>query len=132
MEKQEAECGVVARSSAKAEYSGMAQAVCELLWLRNLLKSLGYSQEQPMPLYCDNTAAIEIAHNPVQHDRSKHVEIDRHFIKEKLDARNISFPFVHSDEQLADMLTKAVSSKTFSDSLDKLGIQDLCEDPTLI
>ena len=59
---------VVARSNAEAEYRGMAQAVCELLWLRNLLKNLGYNQEQPMPLYCDNTTTIEIAHNPVQHD----------------------------------------------------------------
>ena len=116
---------VVARSSAEAEYRGMAQGVCELLWLRNLLRSLGFKQEQPMPLHCDNTAAVEIAHNPVQHDRTKHVEIDRHFIKEKLDARIISFPFVPSEEQLADILTKAVSSKAFSDSLDKLGIQDL-------
>ena len=103
----------------------MAQGVCELLWLRNLLRSLGFKQEQSMPLYCYNTAAVEIVHNPVQHDRTKHVEIDRHFIKEKLDARIISFSFVPSEEQLADVLTKAVSSKTFSDSLDKLGIQDL-------
>ncbi|KAL6201969.1 hypothetical protein ACLB2K_025681 [Fragaria x ananassa] len=116
---------VVARSSAKVEYRGMTQGVCELLWLRSLLKSLGFKQEWSMPLHCDNTAAVEIAHNPVQYDRTKHVEIDRYFIKEKVDARIISFSFVHSEEQLADILTKAVSSKAFSDSLDKLGIQDL-------
>ncbi|KAL6180592.1 hypothetical protein ACLB2K_047253 [Fragaria x ananassa] len=59
------------------------------------------------------------------HDRTKHVEIDRHFIKEKLDARIISFSFVHSEEQLAGIFTKVVSYRAFSDSLDKLGIQDL-------
>ena len=116
---------VVARSSAEAEYRGMARGVCELLWLRNLLRDLGFRQKKAMDLHCDNKAAIAIAHNPVQHDRTKHVEVDRHFIKEKLDAHIISFPFVKTDEQLADVLTKAVSSKVFSDSLDKLGIKDL-------
>ncbi|KAL6225644.1 hypothetical protein ACLB2K_004493 [Fragaria x ananassa] len=78
-----------------------------------------------MPLHCDNTAAVEITHNPVQHDQTKHVKIDMHFIKEKLNARIISFPFVPLEEQLADIFTKAVSSRAFNDSLDKLGIQDL-------
>ena len=116
---------MVARSSAEAEYRGMARGLCEMLWLRHLLRDLGFRQKKAMPLYCDNKAAIEIAHNPVQHDRTKHVEVDRHFIKEKLDGQIIFFPFVPSEEQLADILTKALSSKAFHDSLDKLGIGDL-------
>ncbi|XP_040366874.1 secreted RxLR effector protein 161-like, partial [Rosa chinensis] len=71
---------VVARSSAEAEYRGMAHGVCELLWLRNLLRDLGFILKNSMQLYCDNKAAIDISHNPVQHDRTKHVEVDRHFI----------------------------------------------------
>ncbi|CAL8115745.1 unnamed protein product [Prunus armeniaca] len=67
---------VVSRSSAKAEYRGMAQGVCKLLWLRRLLRDLGFGPQKPMDLYCDNKAAIAIAHNPVQHDRTKHVEVD--------------------------------------------------------
>ncbi|KAL6187717.1 hypothetical protein ACLB2K_039112 [Fragaria x ananassa] len=81
----------------------------------------GFKLEWSMPLHCDNTVVVEIAHNPIQHDRTKHVEIDRHFIKEKLDSRIISFSF-HSEEQLADIFTKVVSSRAFSDSLDKLVI----------
>ncbi|KAL5546306.1 hypothetical protein UlMin_005993, partial [Ulmus minor] len=105
---------VVARSSAEAEYRGMAFGVCELLWLKNLLRDLGVNSKDTMNLYCDNTSAIEIAHNPVQHDRTKHVEVDRHFIKEKLEAGIIVFPFVKSENQLADILTKAVASQAKS------------------
>ncbi|CAL8991809.1 unnamed protein product [Prunus brigantina] len=116
---------VVSRSSAEAEYRGMAQGVCELLWLRRLLRDLGFGPQKPMDMYCDNKAAIAIAHNPVQHDRTKHVEVDRHFVKEKLDAEIISFPFISSEYQLADVLTKAVSTTVFLNSLDKLGMRDI-------
>ena len=103
----------------------MAFGVCELLWLKNLLKDLGVHSQETMMLYCDNTSAIEIAHNPVQHDWTKHVEIDRHFIKEKLEAGIIIFPFVMSENQLADVLTKAVASSVFGYSLDKLSMCDI-------
>ncbi|CAL8085203.1 unnamed protein product [Prunus armeniaca] len=72
---------VVSRSSAEAKYRGMAQGVCELLWLRRLLRDLGFRPQKSMDLYCDNKAATAIAHNPVQHDRTKHVEVDRYFVK---------------------------------------------------
>lgn len=116
---------VVARSSAEAEFRGMALGVCELLWVRNVMSDLGFEPKEAMSLYCDNTSAIAIAHNPVQHDRTKHVEIDRHFIKEKLEDGIISFPFVRSELQLADVLTKGVASRVFNESLFKLGMCDI-------
>ena len=76
-------------------------------------------------MFCDNKAGISISENPVQHDRTKHVEIDRHFIKEKLEKKVISLPFVKSKDQLANILTKAVSSEVFEQTLCKLGIRDL-------
>ncbi|KAJ8768201.1 hypothetical protein K2173_021141 [Erythroxylum novogranatense] len=99
---------VVARSSAEAEFRGMAHGLCELLWIKGILQDLGIECSIPISLFCDNKAAIQIAQNPIQHDRTKHVEIDRHFIKEKLDQKIIQFPFVKSESQLADILTKAV------------------------
>ena len=63
----------------------MAHGVCEILWLKQVLVELKRPIELPMKLNCDNTAAISIAQNPVQHDRTKHIQIDRHFIKEKLE-----------------------------------------------
>ncbi|CAL8084990.1 unnamed protein product [Prunus armeniaca] len=86
-------------SSAKAKYRGMTQGVCKLLWLRRLLRDLGFGPQKPMDLYCDNKSAIAIVHNPVQPDRTKHVEVDQHFFKEKLDAEIISFPFISSEYQ---------------------------------
>ncbi|CAL2275894.1 unnamed protein product [Prunus armeniaca] len=116
---------MVSRSSAEAEYRRMGQGVCELLWLRRLLRDLGFRPQKPMDLNCENKAAIAIAHNPIQHDRTKHVEVDRHFVKEKLDAGIISFPFISFENQLVDVLMKAVSTTIFLDSLDKLGMRDI-------
>ena len=116
---------VVALSSTEAKFCGMAKGVCELLWIKRLLTELGFASASEMDLFCDNKAAIAISQDPVQHDRTKHVEVDRHFIKENLEAKIIRFPFVKSKYQLADILTKAVSSKEFHNSLNKLCIRDL-------
>lgn len=116
---------VVARSSAEAEFRGLAQGICELLWVRRVLKDPGFTHKKPMDLYCENKAAIAIAHNPVQHYRTKHVEIDRHFTKEKLELQEISLPFIKSGDQLADVLTKAVCGRVFNSSIDKLGMIDI-------
>jgi transposase InsO family protein len=116
---------VVSRSSAESEFRGMANATCELLWLRKLLTELGFEPKSEMQLFCDNKASIDMAHNPVQHERTKHVEIDRHFIKEKLETKIISMPFVRSNEQLADMLTKPVVSKIFIEIVNQLGMKDI-------
>jgi hypothetical protein len=87
---------IVALSSAKAEFRGMVKGICELLWLRKILTELGFEPSTEMKLFCDNKAAIDISHNPLQHDRTKYIEIDRHFIKEKLESRIIATPFVRS------------------------------------
>ena len=78
-----------------------------------------------MNLLWDNKGAIDIAHNLVQHDRTKPVDIGWHFIKQNLEAKIIWFPFVKSKDQLADILTKEVCRKIFYNSLDKLGINDI-------
>ena len=113
---------VVALSSAEAEFRGVAKGITEILWLRKLLHELGFPSTEACKLFCDNKAAISISENPVQHDRTKHVEIDRHFIKEKLEKQIISIPHVKSEDQLADILTKGVSTEVFETTLSKLGI----------
>lgn len=116
---------VVARSSAEAEYRAMAHGVCEMLWLKRVMDELKRPIEVPMKLYCDNQAAISIAHNPVQHDRTKHIEIDRHFIKEKLEGGVICMPFVPSTQQIADILTKGLCRPNFERLASKLGMMNI-------
>lgn len=116
---------VVARSSAEAEYRAMALGVSELLWTRSLLGELGFLPTGPMKLFCDNKAAICIAHDPVQHDRTKHIEIDRHFIKEKISGGILCIPYVKTGDQLADVLTKSLSSRDFVPIIDKLGMRNI-------
>ena len=78
-----------------------------------------------MKLFWDNKAAISIAHNPVQHDRIKHVEIDRHFIKEKLEDGIICTPYVPTADQAADLLTKSLFKQIFESCVSKLGMLNI-------
>lgn len=116
---------VVARSSAESEFRAMAHGLCELLWLKIILNDLKVKWEEPMKLYCDNKSAINIAHNPVQHERTKHIEIDRHFIKEKLEEGLVCMTYVPSGRQLADVLTKGLSSSHFYNLISKLGMENI-------
>jgi len=115
---------VVARSTAEAEFRAMASGICELMWLRILLSELHLYCGSPLQLYCDNQAAINMVNNPVHHDRTKHVEIDRHFIKEKLDEGILQISFVKSGDQLADVLTKGVNVVSFMKICSKMGLLD--------
>ncbi|KAK2395080.1 hypothetical protein QL285_056846 [Trifolium repens] len=99
---------VVARSSAEAEYGAMALLTCELIWLKQLLKELRFENARPMTLICDNEAAQHIASNPVFHERTKHFEIDCHFVREKIKSGDIVTSFVNSNDQLADVFTKSL------------------------
>ncbi|KAB1212816.1 Copia protein [Morella rubra] len=113
---------VVSRSSAEAEFRAMAHGICEGIWLRRVLKELKISDEEPMKMFCDNQSAINIAKNPVHHDRTKHVEIDRHFINEKIEEGIIKMLYVPTCLQTADILTKALPRKVFDDLSSKLGL----------
>ncbi|KAM0024789.1 putative RNA-directed DNA polymerase [Helianthus debilis subsp. tardiflorus] len=116
---------VVSRSSAEAEYRAMATTVSEILWFRWLLTELEATQHGPTTLFCDNEAARHIANNPVFHERTKHVEMDCHFVRERVESREILPAHIESHLQIADLLTKPLDGQRLAILLDKLGITNL-------
>uniref|UniRef100_A0A2N9IJ59 Uncharacterized protein n=1 Tax=Fagus sylvatica TaxID=28930 RepID=A0A2N9IJ59_FAGSY len=111
---------VVARSSTEAEYRALADATSELLWLRWLLADMGAPQTTNTPIHCDNRSAIHIAHNDVFHERTKHIEIDCHFIRHHLQQSALHLLSVSSEDQLADVFTKSHPPGRLRDLVSKL------------
>jgi hypothetical protein len=116
---------VVARSSTKVEYRAMANATCELVWLRNLLQELKFCEICPMELACDNQSAFHLSSNPIFHERTKHIEVDCHFIREKIISGIIKTSFIRSNDQLADMLTKSLRGPRIDYICNKLDASDI-------
>ncbi|KAL6984948.1 hypothetical protein U1Q18_052628 [Sarracenia purpurea var. burkii] len=102
----------------------MSAACSEIVWLRGLLAELGFFQSDPTPLHADNTSAIQIAVNPVFHERTKHIEVDCHSIREALDTHVISLPHISTDLQLADVFTTAMTRQRHQFLVGKLILLD--------
>jgi hypothetical protein len=103
----------VARSSTEAEYRSLAVGAAELAWLRMLLCDFGVYLASPPVIWCDNLSAISLASNPVFHARTKHVEIDYHFVRERVIRGDLKVQYIPTEDQLADLLTKALPSPRF-------------------
>ncbi|XP_019059752.1 PREDICTED: uncharacterized protein LOC109117278 [Tarenaya hassleriana] len=116
----------VSRSSSESEYRALAQTSCELLWLSALLKELHISCPQPFTIFCDNQSALHLTNNPVHHERSKHIELDCHFIRDHIKSGLLKPMHVSTTHQLAHLLTKPLPSDHFQYLLSKMGIQNLC------
>ncbi|GKE76614.1 ribonuclease H-like domain-containing protein [Tanacetum coccineum] len=109
----------LSRFSAEAEYRGVANAVDETSWIRNLLRELHTSLFTTTLVYCDNVSAVYMSANPVQHQRTKHIEIDIHFVRDKVATGHVRVLHVPSRFQYADIFTKGLPSRCLliSDSL---------------
>ncbi|XP_062100076.1 uncharacterized mitochondrial protein AtMg00810-like [Humulus lupulus] len=106
---------VVSRSSTESEYRAMANGAAEVSWLQSLLSELGMPLPHPPVLYCDNVSTLHLSSNPVLHARTKHVELDYHFIRERVLRKDLLLSFTPSSDQLADCLTKPLITTRFQE-----------------
>ncbi|KAL0641859.1 hypothetical protein Bca4012_103201 [Brassica carinata] len=105
---------VVSCSSAEAEYRAMLKLLNELVWIKGILKHLEIAQDTPMTMHCDNQAAIHIASNSVFHERTKHIEVDCHKVRQMIVLGVILPCYTRSEDQLADVFTKAANRRQWS------------------
>jgi hypothetical protein len=111
---------MIASSSAEAEYCAMTSTTSELTWIKHLLHDIGIECKEAIKIYCENQAARHIASNSVFHKRTKHIEVDCHFIREKVQSREIEMPFVRNNEHLTNIFTKALDRISHQNILSKL------------
>jgi len=116
---------VVSKSSTEAEYRCLALVTAEVYWLRMLLRELQVSLASAPVVWCDNISALALASNPIFHARSKHIEVDYHFVREKVANKDILLQHVPTSLQPADIFTKGHTADRFCFLRDKLAITDL-------
>ena len=113
----------VALSTAEAEYIAAGSCCAQILWIKQQLEDFGIKLTKT-PIRCDNTSAINLTKNPVQHSRSKHIEIRHHFIRDHVQNSNVILDFVCTNDQLADVFTKPLSEDRFCLIRRELGVID--------
>jgi hypothetical protein len=114
---------VVSRSSAEAEYRVVANGVAEAAWLRQLLAELHSPLSRSTLVYCDNFSAVYLSTNPGQHQRTKHVDIDLHFVRDYVAAGAVRILHVPTTSQFVDIFTKGLPSSTFAEFRSSLNIR---------
>ena len=116
----------VALSSKEAEYMALTQATKEAIWFRRLLQELGFQSQKsaaPTLIYEDNQSCIALAKNPVHHARTKHIDIQHHFIREKVESCEIRLEYVPTEEMVADALAKALPRPRFEKFVGMMGLR---------
>ena len=113
---------MVSRSSIEAEYRALAHATSEVMWIQSLLSELQIKLSTTPRIWCDNQEAIALAYNLVYYTKTKHVELDIHFIRDKVAAKSIEVSCVPSEGQPVDVLTKALTFKQFHCLRSKLNV----------
>ncbi|KAJ7517739.1 hypothetical protein O6H91_21G038800 [Diphasiastrum complanatum] len=117
----------ISLSSTESEYKALTSTTKEILWLKRLLVELQVMEAEEQPIiFCDNQSNQALATNPTFHARSKHIEIAHHFVREKIQAKEIKLHHVSSSDCLADLLTKALPNTSFIKLRSALGVVDRC------
>lgn len=117
----------MARSSTEAEYKGFADVAAKVTWVVSILNEIGLSLFALPALWCDNLGATHLCANSVFHARTKHIEVNYHFVRNKVASGDLKVRFVSTQDQVADIFSKLLSVKRFEFLLDKLNV--LCLPP---
>jgi hypothetical protein len=115
----------VALSTTKVEYVAAGQCCAQLLWMTQTLRDFGYNLSK-VPLLCDNESAIHMADNPVEHSRTKHIDIRHHFLRDHQQKGDIEVYHISTENQQADIFTKPLDEKTFCRLRSELNVLDSC------
>eukprot|EP00253_Pinus_taeda_P011416 PITA_11416 len=115
----------ISLSSAEAEYRGAVEASKEALWLRQILSEFVFQQQHLTTLWCDNQSAIQLCKDPVQHQRSKHIELHMHFIRKLIHDDVLEVQYCSTDDQVADIFTKALTEAKFTKLRFMVGVQEV-------
>ena len=111
----------MALSTAEAEYVAAASCCAQLLWIKQQLKDFGI-ETCCIPILCDNTSAMNMAKNPVQHKCTKHIDVRHHFLRDNVEKGNIVMEFCKTENQVADIFTKALGRESFQKNRLELGL----------
>ncbi|KAM1392939.1 hypothetical protein PS1_029222 [Malus domestica] len=103
----------VSRSSTEVEYKALANAAADVAWIRLILKDLQVVLPSPPVLHCDNISALALCSNPVFHSQIKHLDIDFHFVRERVQKRDLHVAYISTTDQVADILTKGLYGPLF-------------------
>eukprot|EP00253_Pinus_taeda_P020646 PITA_20646 len=115
----------ISLSSAEAKYRGAVEASKEALWLRQILSEFGFQQQYPTTLWCVNQSAIQLCKDPVQHQHSKHIELHMHFIRKLIHDHVLEVQYCSTDDQVADIFTKALTEAKFTKLRFMVGVQEV-------
>ena len=115
----------VARTSTEAEYVALSHATQEVVWLRRLLNDIGETQDQPSIMNEDNQGAIELSKNPRFHNRTKHIDVAYHFMRQKVNDKSINVKYCSTDQMLADVMPKSLPRQTFQKFRDMLNVKEI-------
>jgi len=114
----------VALSSTEAEYMALTHTTKETIWLRTILKELGFAQNDATTLYEDNQSCIALAKNPIHHARTKHIDIQHHFVREKVESKEVELAYMSTDDMVADALTKPLARPKFAKLVAQMNLRD--------
>jgi peroxiredoxin family protein len=113
---------IVTLSTTEAEFVVAASCVTQAIWMKRILEKLSQSQSQCSTIFCDNSSTIKLSRNPVMHRRNKHIDVCFHFLRDLTKEGTVELIYCGTQEQLADVMTKALKLDTFQKLRDQLGV----------